>query len=52
MNRRECIAGLGSAAVWPLAGWAQSVLPVIGFLGGGSPAAWTPLLTTFRHGLM
>ena len=33
MRRRDFIAGVGSAAAWPLA--AQQALPVIGFLGSG-----------------
>ena len=46
LRRREFIAGLGGAAVWPVAGSVQRAgkLPTIGFLGGSTAAAqsqWT-----------
>jgi putative ABC transport system substrate-binding protein len=44
MRRRQFIAGLASAAAYPLTAHGQrSVLPVVGILGSGSPA---PLFTT------
>jgi hypothetical protein len=38
MRRREFIAGLGSAAAWPVVAWAQQpAVPVVGYLG---PRNW------------
>jgi putative tryptophan/tyrosine transport system substrate-binding protein len=50
MRRREFIAGLGSAAAWPIVARAQQgPMPVIGLLQGGAPSSWD--FTGFRQGL-
>jgi putative tryptophan/tyrosine transport system substrate-binding protein len=52
MRRREFIAGLGSAAAWPLAARAQHpAVPVIGFLSSNSPGQFSGRLQAFREGL-
>jgi putative tryptophan/tyrosine transport system substrate-binding protein len=52
MRRREFIAGLGSAAAWPVVARAQqSAMPVIGYLGNNSPQATAPFLAAFHLGL-
>jgi putative ABC transport system substrate-binding protein len=52
MRRREFIAGLGSAAAWPVAARAQQpVLPVIGFVNPGTADASARLVAAFRKGL-
>ena len=52
MRRREFVVLLGSAATaWPLAGRAQSAIPVVAFLDGGSPDASARRPTEFRKGL-
>ena len=53
MRRREFLGALGSAAIaWPLAAHAeQPAMPVVGFLGGGSPGTFALHLAAFRRGL-
>jgi putative ABC transport system substrate-binding protein len=52
MRRREFIAGLGSAAAWPLAARAQqAAMPVIGYLSFGTPREGVDGVAAFLQGL-
>jgi putative tryptophan/tyrosine transport system substrate-binding protein len=53
MKRREALAILaGAAAAWPVALRAQQkAMPVIGFLGAGSPGPMTTIVAAFCEGL-
>jgi putative tryptophan/tyrosine transport system substrate-binding protein len=52
MRRRDFIAGLGSAAAWPVAARAQrQTMPVIGWLSYTGPNPNSPLMQAFRAGL-
>jgi putative ABC transport system substrate-binding protein len=52
IRRREFIAGLGSAAAWPLVARAQqSASPVVGFLDAFGPSLKSPVVEAFRAGL-
>ena len=50
MRRREFIAGLGGAAVMPLAAGAQQ-RPVIGYFNSGTPSTQIKNLAAFHKGL-
>jgi len=52
IGRREFIAGLGSAAAWPVVARAQqSALPVIGLVDGGSLDTTARFMAALRAGL-
>src|ERR1700676_3440324 len=52
MRRRTFIAGLGSAAVWPVGARAQrSTVPVVGYLSSDADGANRPRDAAFRLGL-
>jgi len=53
MRRRQFLAFLGvTAAAWPpIAGAQQAAVPLVGFLGDGSPETIALRVAAFRHGL-
>ena len=51
-GRREFLIGLGATVAWPLVARAQQkAMPVIGYLGAGSPGPWAPLVAAVQQGL-
>jgi putative tryptophan/tyrosine transport system substrate-binding protein len=51
MKRRAFIAGLSSAAAWPVVVRAQQQMPLVGFLNSASPDTYRFNADSFREGL-
>ena len=52
VTRREFVAGLGSAAAWPVVARAQQLrVPVLGFLASASEASYSTTIAAVRRGL-
>ena len=54
MRRRDFITTLGGAAAtaaWPLAGYAQQAMPVIGYLSGATNEMMHDYVAAFHRGL-
>jgi putative ABC transport system substrate-binding protein len=53
MRRREFITiASGVAIAWPLTARAQQpAMPVVGFINGGSPEGYAPMVAAFHSGL-
>ena len=52
MHRRQFVSLIGAAAAWPLAVRGQQPpTPLVGFLNGGSPANYAPMVAALRAGL-
>ena len=51
LKRHEFITLVGGAAAWPLTTRAESALPVVAFIFGGSANAFAPHVVAFRKGL-
>jgi putative tryptophan/tyrosine transport system substrate-binding protein len=51
MRRRDFIAILGGAALWPVAAPAQQGMSLVGFLHSGSPQVNSGIVEAFRQGL-
>jgi putative tryptophan/tyrosine transport system substrate-binding protein len=51
MRRREFIAAVGGAAVWPVIARGQHQMPLVGFLNSASPDTYRFNADSFREGL-